>query len=275
MTVHTTLVDLYNLHNPEEYLRDPITKKPFTFDHWVKLLSHLEKIEIDNEPIAMTTILDVLGLKAAIFCLNAVDIKKKGFRKKVLAYLSEEAEKSTVAFEKTFPDYKNLRKVSKFLKERSKDVENIIFREIKGVFINIFPCVHAAVRFANNEANSTTGRILDIENILYKRKQSLTCWKDWSREQEKDWEDNDPLKNDIEKLKKIAIKNKNTWSQQLKEKDVAFHAGDEARKILKIASISFDIYYDVPFKKQRDYLIDLSHFHYFKDDDLFRKHFGG
>ena len=42
-------------------------------DGWVRLLKHLGKKKSDDEPLAITTILDSNGLDDALWCLRAVD----------------------------------------------------------------------------------------------------------------------------------------------------------------------------------------------------------
>ena len=42
-------------------------------DGWAKLLRHLDKTQADDEPLALTTILDSNGLDDALWCLRACD----------------------------------------------------------------------------------------------------------------------------------------------------------------------------------------------------------
>jgi len=42
-------------------------------DGWAKLLRHLGKTQADDEPLALTTILDINGLDDALWCLRACD----------------------------------------------------------------------------------------------------------------------------------------------------------------------------------------------------------
>ncbi len=42
-------------------------------DGWQRLLSHLGKTRADNEPLAITTILQSNGLADALWCLRAVE----------------------------------------------------------------------------------------------------------------------------------------------------------------------------------------------------------
>lgn len=42
-------------------------------DGWARLLRHLNKTQADDEPLAITTILDSNGLDDALWCLRAVD----------------------------------------------------------------------------------------------------------------------------------------------------------------------------------------------------------
>jgi hypothetical protein len=47
---------------------------------WTKLLRHLGKTQADDEPLAITTILDSNGLDDALWCLRAVDGHQREMR---------------------------------------------------------------------------------------------------------------------------------------------------------------------------------------------------
>lgn len=47
---------------------------------WVKLLKNLDKTKADDEPLAITTILDSNGLDDALWCLRAVDGHQREMR---------------------------------------------------------------------------------------------------------------------------------------------------------------------------------------------------
>ena len=49
-------------------------------DGWSKLLRHLGKIQADDEPLALATILDSNGLDDALWCLRAVDGHQREMR---------------------------------------------------------------------------------------------------------------------------------------------------------------------------------------------------
>ena len=49
-------------------------------DGWRKLLTHLNKTQADDEPLALATILHSNGLEDAIWCLRAVDGHEKEMR---------------------------------------------------------------------------------------------------------------------------------------------------------------------------------------------------
>jgi hypothetical protein len=49
-------------------------------DGWTKLLSNLGKTKADDEPLAITTILDSNGLNDALWCLRAVDGHQREMR---------------------------------------------------------------------------------------------------------------------------------------------------------------------------------------------------
>ena len=49
-------------------------------DGWRKLLTHLNKTQADDEPLALATILQSNGLDDAIWCLRAVDGHEKEMR---------------------------------------------------------------------------------------------------------------------------------------------------------------------------------------------------
>lgn len=49
-------------------------------DGWTKLLRHLGKTQADDEPLAITTVLDSNGLDDALWCLRAVDGHQREMR---------------------------------------------------------------------------------------------------------------------------------------------------------------------------------------------------
>jgi hypothetical protein len=49
-------------------------------DGWARLLRHLGKARVDDEPLAITTILDSNGLDDALWCLRAVDGHQREIR---------------------------------------------------------------------------------------------------------------------------------------------------------------------------------------------------
>ena len=51
-------------------------------DGWTKLLRHLGKTQADDEPLAITTVLDSNGLDDALWCLRAVD----GYQREMRLY---------------------------------------------------------------------------------------------------------------------------------------------------------------------------------------------
>ena len=53
-----------------------------TLTGWLKLLRHLGKTEADDEPLAITAILDSNGLEDALWCLRAV----KGYDREIRLY---------------------------------------------------------------------------------------------------------------------------------------------------------------------------------------------
>jgi len=49
-------------------------------DGWARLLKHLGKTKIDDEPLALVTVLDSNGLQDALWCLRAVDSHDREMR---------------------------------------------------------------------------------------------------------------------------------------------------------------------------------------------------
>ena len=49
-------------------------------DGWRKLLTHLDKTQADDEPLALATILESNGIEDALWCLRAVDGHEKEMR---------------------------------------------------------------------------------------------------------------------------------------------------------------------------------------------------
>ena len=59
---------------------DEIRKHNPCADGWEKLLKYLCKTKADDEPLAITTILDSNGLQDALWCLRAVEGKDREIR---------------------------------------------------------------------------------------------------------------------------------------------------------------------------------------------------
>jgi hypothetical protein len=74
---------------------------------WSKLLKNIGKTKADDEPLAITTILESNGLEDALWCLRAIDGHEKEIR--LFANLCEVEPK--VIEELDEADYSNLQKV--------------------------------------------------------------------------------------------------------------------------------------------------------------------
>jgi len=74
-------------------------------ESWVKFLKHKEKTEADDEPVKLTEILEVMGIKDAIWCLKTLE----GRDREIRLFACDCAESVLHLYEKEYPNDSRVR----------------------------------------------------------------------------------------------------------------------------------------------------------------------